>query len=106
MVSDPASDRINLRKEKRIPLQVQLQLKGSTSLGFTMDVAVFTVNVSKSGICFRTETDLPLRPGDTFEGTLTCSRFATPVYLEIKWQSGKRYGGYLGDSTEKWFVSF
>jgi|GEM_PF-1032980 len=106
MVSDYANDRINLRKEKRIPLQIQLQLKGTTSLGFAVDATVTSVNVSKSGLCFRTETDLPLRMGDSFEGTLTCPRFTTPIRLEIKWQSGNRYGAFLGDSAEKWFVSF
>jgi hypothetical protein len=106
MVTDPSNDRVNLRKEKRIPLQITLQLKGETSLGFPLDVSVKTVNVSKSGICFQAETDLPLRAGDVFEGTMTCTRFKTPIRIEIKWKSGRHYGGFLGDSTEKWFVSF
>jgi hypothetical protein len=106
MVFETKNERINLRKEKRIPLQITLQLKGETSLGFHIEVSVKSINVSKSGICFQSETDLPLRQGDIFEGTLTCARFKTPVRIEIKWKSGRYYGGFLGDSTEKWFVSF
>jgi len=100
------SDESNRRKEKRVPLQVQLILEGVTNDGVALRTPVMTLNVSKSGVCFQTEDVLPIKTGDIIQGTLVNDNFKTSFKMRIVWKYGNRLGGFIGDSRERWFVPF
>ena len=100
------NEKLNLRKEKRLPLVITLRVSGKSNRGLDVEGNVRTVNVSKSGICFQSETALPIQAGDSLTGTFFGLNFKTSFKMDVKWHHGNKYGGYIGNSVEKWFIAF
>ena len=97
-----SQDLSDLRTERRIPLRMQLQFDGITSSGQNLHTHITTFNLSRSGLCFRTDRSFKLKPGELIEGTLKGDRFNTACKVRIVWSNENCYGGYVGDSAGIW----
>ena len=94
----------NLRKEKRIPIKIQMRFHGTTDKGFSLNCEIVTENISRSGICFRTTSPMPVNPGDSITGILEHSQFKTEWRCQVVWKQGNLVGCLLKNSPDHWFV--
>lgn len=92
----------NLRKEKRVPIRLKLQLRAEDGRGRAISANITTVNVSKSGICFQSELPLPLQAGDSLQGRLESPQFKTDIHLRVMWINGNLLGGHLETTPANW----
>jgi hypothetical protein len=94
----------NLRKEKRVPIRLKLQLNVQDSLGHAISARITTVNVSRGGICFQSEFPLPLHPGEVIRGKLESPQFKTDIHLKVAWANGCLVGASLETTPGHWLV--
>jgi len=95
---------MQFRKEKRIPIRLNMRLVATTDQGERINSQVTLVNASKSGVCFKATPPLPIKAGDRVAGSLHSPQMQTEFVLNVAWADDGAVGGWFEAPPAKWFV--
>lgn len=99
-----ADARQDLRKEKRVPVHLNMHLKGIDGQDLPVDFQIVTENISRGGLCFRALGEVAVNPGERIHGTLENRQVRTRVAMEIKWKADDRIGAQLHLYSDPWLI--